>query len=75
MDGALVSNRTTVAKVNGSARALLTGERTALNFLGPHVGHRDVDAENLWTRSQVPLREYSTLARQLPAYERLTSWL
>ena len=33
-DGATVSNRTTIAEVNGSARALLTGERAALNFLG-----------------------------------------
>ena len=33
-EGSLVANRQLLAKVNGPARALLTGERTALNFLG-----------------------------------------
>src|SRR6188474_185807 len=33
-DGTKVGNRTVVANLHGSARALLTGERTALNFLG-----------------------------------------
>ena len=33
-EGARVDNRQTVATVSGSARSLLTGERTALNFLG-----------------------------------------
>ena len=33
-DGSTVLNRTTLAELDGSARALLTGERTALNFLG-----------------------------------------
>lgn len=37
-DGATVSNRTTIAEVSGSARALLTGERAALNFLGRMSG-------------------------------------
>jgi len=37
-DGAKVSNRTTIAEVKGSARALLTGERVALNFLGRMSG-------------------------------------
>ena len=37
-DGAMVSNRTTIAEVSGSARALLTGERAALNFLGRMSG-------------------------------------
>ena len=30
-------------ELEGDARALLTGERTALNFLGAPVGHRDGD--------------------------------
>ena len=34
VDGARVETRTVVAEVAGPARALLTGERTALNFLG-----------------------------------------
>ncbi|HEY6805555.1 MAG TPA: carboxylating nicotinate-nucleotide diphosphorylase [Pyrinomonadaceae bacterium] len=38
LDGAVVTNRTTVAELNGSARSLLTGERTALNFLGRMSG-------------------------------------
>ena len=33
-EGSRVAERTVLATVNGSARALLTGERTALNFLG-----------------------------------------
>src|SRR5438045_2993753 len=31
-DGSTVSTKTTLAEVDGSARALLTGERVALNF-------------------------------------------
>jgi nicotinate-nucleotide pyrophosphorylase (carboxylating) len=34
IEGSSVENRTILANVKGSARALLTGERTALNFLG-----------------------------------------
>jgi nicotinate-nucleotide pyrophosphorylase (carboxylating) len=37
-DGAVVTMRTTIAEVEGSARALLTGERAALNFLGRMSG-------------------------------------
>lgn len=37
-DGAKVANKTIVAEVVGPARALLTGERTALNFLGRMSG-------------------------------------
>jgi nicotinate-nucleotide pyrophosphorylase (carboxylating) len=37
-DGSEVENRTVIATVEGSARALLTGERTALNFLGRMSG-------------------------------------
>jgi len=33
-EGVQVENRQALARVSGSARALLTGERTALNFLG-----------------------------------------
>jgi nicotinate-nucleotide pyrophosphorylase (carboxylating) len=37
-DGAKVETKTVVAEVAGPARALLTGERTALNFLGRMSG-------------------------------------
>ena len=37
-EGATVENKTVVAEVSGPARALLTGERTALNFLGRMSG-------------------------------------
>jgi nicotinate-nucleotide pyrophosphorylase (carboxylating) len=37
-DGAEVENRTVIAIVEGSARALLTAERTALNFFGRMSG-------------------------------------
>ena len=37
-DGSRVENRTVLAEVVGPARALLTGERTALNFLGRMSG-------------------------------------
>ena len=48
-DGAKVDTKTVVADVTGPARALLTGERTALNFLGRMSGiatltHEFVDA-------------------------------
>jgi nicotinate-nucleotide pyrophosphorylase (carboxylating) len=37
-EGAQVTNRQLLAKVSGPARALLSGERTALNFLGRMAG-------------------------------------
>ncbi len=37
-DGSIVTRGTVLADVEGSARALLTGERTALNFLGRMSG-------------------------------------
>lgn len=37
-DGSKVENRTVLAEVAGPARAMLTGERTALNFLGRMSG-------------------------------------
>ncbi|MEN3326023.1 MAG: hypothetical protein V7638_830 [Acidobacteriota bacterium] len=37
-EGARVENKTVLAEVSGPARALLTGERTALNFLGRMSG-------------------------------------
>ncbi|MBA3354622.1 MAG: carboxylating nicotinate-nucleotide diphosphorylase [Pyrinomonadaceae bacterium] len=37
-EGAQVTNGTVLANISGSARALLTGERTALNFLGRMSG-------------------------------------
>jgi nicotinate-nucleotide pyrophosphorylase (carboxylating) len=37
-EGSLVLSRTTIAELDGSARALLTGERVALNFLGRMSG-------------------------------------
>src|ERR1044071_3539425 len=37
-DGSKVTRGTVLANVEGSARALLTGERTALNFLGRMSG-------------------------------------
>ncbi len=37
-EGAKVENKTVIAELSGPARALLTGERTALNFLGRMSG-------------------------------------
>jgi nicotinate-nucleotide pyrophosphorylase (carboxylating) len=37
-EGSKVQNKTVIAEVNGPARALLTGERTSLNFLGRMSG-------------------------------------
>ena len=56
-DGSVVSNRSLVADVEGSARALLTGERAALNFLGRMSGiatltHQFVEAVK-GTRAQI----------------------
>jgi nicotinate-nucleotide pyrophosphorylase (carboxylating) len=76
-DGAVVTNRTTVAELNGSARALLTGERTALNFLGRLSGIATLtkqfvdavagtNAKILDTRKTVPgLRTLDKLAVKL----------
>jgi len=76
-DGATVSDRTTIAEVRGSARALLTGERAALNFLGRMSGiatltRQFVDAVSgthaqiLDTRKTVPgLRTLDKLAVKL----------
>jgi len=76
-DGAVVANRTTIAEVSGSARALLTGERAALNFLGRMSGiatltRQFVDAVSgtraqiLDTRKTVPgLRTADKLAVKL----------
>ena len=76
-DGAKVDNKTIVAEVIGPARALLTGERTALNFLGRMSGiatltRRFVDAVSgtgaviLDTRKTAPgLRLTDKLAVQI----------
>jgi nicotinate-nucleotide pyrophosphorylase (carboxylating) len=76
-DGARVTDRTILATVDGPARALLTGERTALNFLGRMSGiatltRQFVDAvagtgvRILDTRKTVPgLRMLDKLAVQL----------
>jgi nicotinate-nucleotide pyrophosphorylase (carboxylating) len=73
-EGAHVENRTLLAQVTGPARALLTGERTALNFLGRMSGiatmtHKYMDALAgtkavvLDTRKTVPgLRDLDKLA-------------
>ncbi|MDQ3175695.1 MAG: carboxylating nicotinate-nucleotide diphosphorylase, partial [Acidobacteriota bacterium] len=73
-EGAQVTNGTVLANISGSARALLTGERTALNFLGRMSGiatltHRFVDqvsgtsARILDTRKTAPgLRAIDKLA-------------
>ena len=37
-DGAQVKNRQSIAKISGSAHALMIGERTAMNFLGRMSG-------------------------------------
>lgn len=77
VDGATVEKGTTVAQLRGSARALLTGERTALNFLGRMSGiatltRQFVDAVSgtraviLDTRKTVPgLRSLDKLAVRL----------
>jgi len=73
-DGTSVANRQILASVSGSAQALLTGERTALNFLGRMSGiatltRRFVDAIKgtkaviLDTRKTVPgLRELDKIS-------------
>ena len=76
-DGAKVKRGTVLAELNGNARALLTGERTALNFLGRMSGiatltRQFVDAvagtntKILDTRKTAPgLRTLDKLAVQL----------
>ena len=76
-DGSEVENKTVIASVEGSARALLTGERTALNFLGRMSGIATLtrqfvnavsgtDAQILDTRKTAPgLRTLDKKAVQL----------
>jgi nicotinate-nucleotide pyrophosphorylase (carboxylating) len=76
-DGSEVENKTVIATVEGSARALLTGERTALNFLGRMSGIATLtrkfvkavastDAQILDTRKTAPgLRTLDKLAVRL----------
>jgi len=76
-DGTVVSKGTTIAELDGSARSLLTGERTALNFMGRMSGiatltRQFVDAvagtnaKILDTRKTVPgLRTLDKLAVKL----------
>ena len=76
-DGSEVENKTVLASVEGSARALLTGERTALNFLGRMSGIATLtrqfvnavsgtDAQILDTRKTAPgLRTLDKKAVQL----------
>lgn len=76
-DGSEVSRRTVIAEVEGSARALLTGERVALNFLGRMSGIAtltnqfvkavsETRARILDTRKTVPgLRSVDKLAVEL----------
>jgi nicotinate-nucleotide pyrophosphorylase (carboxylating) len=45
MEGSRVENRQELARVSGPARALLTGERTALNFLGRISGIATLTAQ------------------------------
>ena len=76
-DGTYVENRQVLAKISGPTRSLLTGERTALNFLGRMSGiatltHQFVDqiagtkARILDTRKTAPgLRRFDKLAVQM----------
>ncbi len=76
-EGSSVQNKQELARLKGSARSLLTAERTALNFLGRMSGistitHRYVDAVSgtkaqiLDTRKTAPgLREFDKLAVKL----------
>ena len=56
-------SRSTSPRSSGPARALLAGERTALNFLVPPVRHRDPDRPVRPTPSRAPGRRSSTRAR------------
>ncbi len=76
-DGAEVNNKQIIAEINGSARSLLTAERTALNFIGRMSGistltHKYVKAvagtkaQILDTRKTAPgLREFDKWAVRL----------
>jgi nicotinate-nucleotide pyrophosphorylase (carboxylating) len=76
-DGTVVTPRSTIAELQGSARALLTGERVALNFLGRMSGIatltrqfvdavKGTSAKILDTRKTAPgLRTLDKLAVQL----------
>jgi nicotinate-nucleotide pyrophosphorylase len=73
-DGAVVKAGQIVAEIRGSARAILTGERTALNFLGRMSG--------IATRTRQFVEETSRDERQNSRYPQdspeparlLTSW-
>ena len=59
-----------VLELRGSARALLTGERTALNFLAHLSGVATAAAQAARRGRRAPRRACSTRARRRPACER-----
>ena len=65
-DGARLVADQVVLEIAGPARAVLTGERTALNFLQLLVRHRDGRAAPTSMRSPVPAATSSIRARPLP---------
>ena len=58
-------------ELEGDARALLTGERVALNFLQHLSGHRDGDRDARSTRCAGPASRCSTRARPRPGLRAL----
>ncbi len=65
-DGAAVTPGTVVAEIAGPAAAILTGERTALNFLQHLSGIATLTARS-WRRWPAPTAWCSTPARPSPA--------
>jgi len=75
-EGARVDNRQTLAEVSGPARALLTGERAALNFLGRMSGiatltRRFVDAV---AGTRAAILDTRKTAPGLRAIDKLAVW-
>jgi nicotinate-nucleotide pyrophosphorylase (carboxylating) len=63
-DGTRVEKGDTVIYMTGHARALLSAERTALNFMQRLLGHRDVDRAIRRCRLAARARRFSTRARR-----------
>ena len=75
-EGARVENRQVLAKLSGPARALLTGERTALNFLGRMSGiatltRQFVDAVNAVSGTRAHILDTRKTAPGLRALDKL----
>lgn len=72
-EGAVVSAGTTLLRLEGSARTILAGERTALNFLGRMSGISDATAEGVRRLAATKAKLVAT-RKTTPGLRMLEKW-